>query len=233
MTTTFFLVRHAAHGRLGRILCGRMPGVTPGREGKAQGEALAARLAGEGLAAVYASPLERAQETAAPIAARAGLAVGTLPALNEIGFGARAGQSFDALHGDPARAGWNQARHVTRPPGGETVLEAQGRVMRGLEDLGARHGEARLALVSHADVIKLVIAHALGLGADGPKLHFIERRYAGDPTNRWAPNRACTEAMLRACGFRIEAHPEEEVYFCRRTAMPVDGRPVYPAQSGA
>ncbi|KMO30235.1 SAM-dependent methyltransferase [Methylobacterium tarhaniae] len=63
-----------------------------------------------------------------------------------------------------------------------------------------------------------------------PKLHFIERLYAGDPTNWWAPNRACTEAMLRASGFRIEAHPEEEVYLCRRSATPVDCRPVYPAR---
>jgi tRNA (mo5U34)-methyltransferase len=61
-----------------------------------------------------------------------------------------------------------------------------------------------------------------------PKLHFIEQRYAGDPTNR-----AGTEAMLRASGFRIEAHPEEEVYLCRRTAMPVAGRPVYPARPEA
>lgn len=172
MTTTFFLVRHAAHDRLGRVLCGRMPGVTLGREGRAQAGALAARLAGEGLAAVYASPLERAQETAIPLAARAGLAVETLPALNEIDFGSWAGQSFDALHGDPVWTGWNQARHVTRPPGGETALEAQSRVLRGLEALRARHGEARLALVSHADVIKLVIAHALGLGADA--MHRVE-----------------------------------------------------------
>ncbi|KMO40070.1 SAM-dependent methyltransferase [Methylobacterium variabile] len=63
-----------------------------------------------------------------------------------------------------------------------------------------------------------------------PKMHFIERCYAGDPTNWWAPNRACTEAMLRAAGFRIEAHPEEEVYLCRRAATPVDCRPVYPAR---
>ncbi|AWN45310.1 histidine phosphatase family protein [Methylobacterium terrae] len=166
MTTTFFLVRHAAHDRLGRVLCGRMPGVTLGREGRAQAEALAGRLAGEGLAAVYASPLERAQETAAPVAARTGLAVGTLPALNEIDFGAWAGRDFDALHGDPAWTGWNRARHVTRPPGGETALEAQGRLLRGLEELRHRHGEARLALVSHADVIKLAIVHALGLGPE-------------------------------------------------------------------
>jgi len=49
-----------------------------------------------------------------------------------------------------------------------------------------------------------------------PKLHFIEHRYANDPTNWWAPNRACVEAMLRSAGFRIEQHPEEEVFICRR-----------------
>ena len=65
---------------------------------------------------------------------------------------------------------------------------------------------------------------------DYPKLHFIEQRYAGDPTNWWAPNRACTEAMLRAAGFSITAHPEEEVYLCRRVEAPVLAGPVYPAR---
>jgi tRNA (mo5U34)-methyltransferase len=49
-----------------------------------------------------------------------------------------------------------------------------------------------------------------------PKMHFIEHKYADDPTNWWAPNRACVEAMLRSAGFAIAAHPEEEVYLCRR-----------------
>lgn len=49
-----------------------------------------------------------------------------------------------------------------------------------------------------------------------PKLHFVERKYARDPTNWWIPNRACAEAMLRNAGFEIESHPEEEVYLCRR-----------------
>jgi len=49
-----------------------------------------------------------------------------------------------------------------------------------------------------------------------PKMVFIEERYAKDPTNWWIPNRACVEAMLRSAGFLIEAHPEEEVYVCRR-----------------
>jgi tRNA (mo5U34)-methyltransferase len=49
-----------------------------------------------------------------------------------------------------------------------------------------------------------------------PRMHFIERKYAGDPTNWWVPNRACAEAMLRSAGFAIVDHPEAEVFLCRR-----------------
>lgn len=63
-----------------------------------------------------------------------------------------------------------------------------------------------------------------------PKLHFIEHSYAHDPTNWWAPNRACTEAMLRSAGFEIVAHPEDEVYICRRVAAPYGGGVVHPAK---
>jgi tRNA (mo5U34)-methyltransferase len=62
-----------------------------------------------------------------------------------------------------------------------------------------------------------------------PKLHFIEHRYANDPTNWWIPNRACTEAMLRSAGFEIESHPEAEVYFCRPASEPGGGGAVYPS----
>jgi len=53
-----------------------------------------------------------------------------------------------------------------------------------------------------------------------PKLHFIERQYAHDWTNWWVPNRACAEAMLRASGFEIVTRAEDEVYICRRAALP-------------
>jgi tRNA (mo5U34)-methyltransferase len=62
-----------------------------------------------------------------------------------------------------------------------------------------------------------------------PKLHFIEHRYADDPTNWWVPNRACVEAVLRSAGFQITAHPEEEVYICRRVEAPKGAGAVYPA----
>jgi tRNA (mo5U34)-methyltransferase len=64
-----------------------------------------------------------------------------------------------------------------------------------------------------------------------PKLHFIEQRYAGDPTNWWAPNRACSEAMLRSAGFAILARPEEEVFICRRQALPSGSYAVYPKRA--
>jgi len=55
---------------------------------------------------------------------------------------------------------------------------------------------------------------------DWPRLHFVEHRYAGDPTNWFVPNRAASEAMLRSAGFTVEAHPEPEVYLCRRGERP-------------
>ena len=63
-----------------------------------------------------------------------------------------------------------------------------------------------------------------------PKMHFIEHEYAGDWTNWWAPNAACSEAMLRSAGFEIVEHPEDEVYVCRRAERPTQAGPVYPAK---
>lgn len=63
-----------------------------------------------------------------------------------------------------------------------------------------------------------------------PKLHFIEHSYSGDPTNWWAPNRACSKAMLRSAGFAILANPEEEVFICQRVAAPEGAGAVYPSR---
>lgn len=68
-----------------------------------------------------------------------------------------------------------------------------------------------------------------------PKMHFIEKSFAGDWTNWWAPNRACSEAMLRAAGFTVEAHPTDDVYICRVAPVPYGQwgpAAVYPARGG-
>ncbi|MFN3522509.1 MAG: TIGR04290 family methyltransferase [Phenylobacterium sp.] len=66
-----------------------------------------------------------------------------------------------------------------------------------------------------------------------PKMHFIEHRYAGDPSNWWAPNAACSAAMLRSAGFEIVERPEPEVYLCRRSAGASPGGAVHPARPAA
>jgi len=66
-----------------------------------------------------------------------------------------------------------------------------------------------------------------------PKLHFIEHRYAGDPTNWWIPNRACAEALLRHTGFEILQNPDPEVYLCRRGSPAYGAGAVYPAKGPA
>src|SRR5439155_12281273 len=56
-----------------------------------------------------------------------------------------------------------------------------------------------------------------------PKLHFVEKKYSHEETNWWIPNAACSAAMLRSSGFQVIAHPEEEVFLCRRTELPAGG----------
>ena len=63
-----------------------------------------------------------------------------------------------------------------------------------------------------------------------PKMHFIEKSYAGDPTNWWAPNLACSAAMLRSSGFDILANPEPEVFLCRRGTRGDFAEAAYPSK---
>jgi probable phosphoglycerate mutase len=165
--TTLFLVRHAAHDLVGKALCGRMPGVKLGEEGRAQAERLAARLSRETVAAVQASPLERARETAEPIARHFGVGVEVAEAVNEIDVGAWTGKPFDELRDDPRWTLWNSARSVARAPGGETMLEVQARTLAHMEALRARFAHQGVVIVSHADVIKAALAYCLGLSLDG------------------------------------------------------------------
>lgn len=166
MATTFLFVRHAAHDLLGKVLTGRMPGVTLGAAGLAQAAALGRRLRAVDIAAVQSSPRERAQQTARPIAAALGLTCETVPALDEIDFGAWTGKAFDDLDPDPHWRTWNAERATARAPGGESMREAQARVSAHLERLRARRPGRRIVLVSHGDVIKAALLHALGCSLD-------------------------------------------------------------------
>ena len=164
--TTVILVRHGSHDLLGKVLAGRMAGVSLSAAGRDEAERVAQRLAGEPVAAVYASPLERAQETAEPIAARHGRPVETAPAILEIDFGDWTGRRFDELAADPRWPVWNSERASSRAPGGELMAEAQARIGGALESWRTRHPDRTVVAVSHGDVIKAAVCQVLGLSLD-------------------------------------------------------------------
>ena len=164
--TVFHLVRHAEHDLLGRVLTGRMPGVPLNGRGREQAMRLARHFAGRAVAAVASSPSQRAQETAAPIAAALGLAVATDAGLDEIDFGEWTGAGFSALHGLPAWQAWNQFRGTAATPGGETMLDALVRALRSLAQWSQAVPDGEVVLVSHQDVLKAVLAHGLGMPLD-------------------------------------------------------------------
>lgn len=167
MAVTLLLIRHAAHVHLDRMFSGRMPGVPLSDVGRAQAARLRQRLAGEGIAHVQCSPLERTRETAAVIASACGVdAPEEVPALLELDLGEWTGRAFGTLEGDPAWTAWNTRRGSARVPGGETMVEAQARIVAHIGRLVRENDGETVALVSHSDMIRAAVAWVLGLPLD-------------------------------------------------------------------
>ena len=168
MATTFLLIRHAAHIHLDKLFSGRMPGVPLSETGRAQAARLGAALASEPIDRIVHSPLDRTSETAAAIAAARGSAVPVAAAagLIEIDLGDWTGRSWQDFGDDPAWRAWNERRGSARIPGGETMGEAQARIVGCLAAL-AREADGRtVAVVSHSDMIRAAVAHVLELPLD-------------------------------------------------------------------
>jgi probable phosphoglycerate mutase len=165
--TTVLLVRHGTTPTTGAKLPGRAPGLHLSDDGRAQAVAVAERIAAAGpVAAVYASPLERTRETAAPIAKAVGKRVRLLADLLECDFGEWTGKRLSDLR---RRKEWRQVlRNPSgfRFPKGESFTEMQTRITGGLSGLRARHPGERVVAVSHADPIKAAVAHAMGTHLD-------------------------------------------------------------------
>jgi probable phosphoglycerate mutase len=165
--TLVLLVRHGVTTTTGRVLPGRSAGVHLSDDGRRQADAAAGRIARlPRVAAVYASPLERARETALAIARARRLAVRVERGLVEIDVGAWAGQSLKRLRRKPE---WQVVQHHPsgfRFPGGESFGEMQTRVTEALARLAGRHRGQTIVAVSHADPIKAAVAHALGVPLD-------------------------------------------------------------------
>jgi probable phosphoglycerate mutase len=162
--TRLVLVRHGAHDLAGVALAGRMPTVGLNAQGRAQVEALAGALAAGAINALYSSPQRRTRETAAVLAQRLQLAVQDAPEFDEIDFGEWTGRSLNQLAADSAGwREWVERRAQATPPAGESFTKVRQRVLQGAERLRRAHPAEGVLVVSHADVIKALLATHLNM----------------------------------------------------------------------
>ncbi len=167
MATTVLLVRHGKTPTTGAVLPGRAPGLHLADRGREQAEAAADRIAALGnVAAVYASPMERTRQTAAPIAKALGLRVRTAKGLIECDFGDWTGRKLGQLRRLKAWKAVQNTPSTFRFPGGESFTEMQTRITTEIARLVDRHRNETIVAVSHADPIKAAVAHAAGTHLD-------------------------------------------------------------------
>jgi probable phosphoglycerate mutase len=165
---TVLLIRHGENDYVKKQrLAGRLPGVHLNERGRAQAQALARALKDTPLKAIYCSPLERAVETAQPIAAARGLKVIKRDALVETRLGEWEGQSVRRLSRSKQWKLLQEHPSRFRFPGGEWMVEQQARLAAEIEALCAMHKPKDIiACVGHADPLKLIIAYYIGLPLD-------------------------------------------------------------------
>jgi broad specificity phosphatase PhoE len=165
--TVFYLLRHGEHNVQGKICAGRMSGVVLSDKGRSEAEAAARLLADAGIAAIYASPMERTRETAAIISEQlGGLPVTVRDDLAELDFGEWTGLTFDEVRKDPRWPAWATHRSLSCIPGGETMRDVQRRVVEAVMEMRAEHLDDHIAVVSHGDVIRAALVFALGMPLD-------------------------------------------------------------------
>jgi probable phosphomutase (TIGR03848 family) len=167
--TTVLLVRHGLTAMTGPVLAGRTPGVDLDDRGRAQAAAVAGRLAGVAIRAVVSSPLERCEQTARAIADPRDMDVETDARLVECGYGDWTGQEIKKLVKDPLWKVIQAHPSAVTFPGadGEAMRDAQVRAVDAVRSWNDALGkDATWVACSHADIIKSVVADALGMHLD-------------------------------------------------------------------
>ncbi len=165
--TLILCVRHGVTATTGTVLPGRAPGLHLSDVGRTQAERAAARIGAlPKVDAVYASPLERTRETAAPIARATGNRVRQAKGLLECDFGDWTGQRLDRLRKLPEWSAVQSAPSTFRFPGGESFAEMQLRIWNQLLALAEAHPGQTIVAASHADPIKAAVAMATGVHLD-------------------------------------------------------------------
>lgn len=165
--TLLLLVRHGTTPTTGKVLPGRARGLHLAESGKEQAIRAAERIREiEKVSALYSSPLERARETAAPIARAVKKSIRIERGLLECDFGDWTGQSLRRLSKKPEWSTVQRAPSTFRFPDGESFIEMQTRMVNTLDVIRRRHRGQTVVCVSHADPIKAVVAHAMGTPLD-------------------------------------------------------------------
>jgi probable phosphoglycerate mutase len=165
--TTLLLVRHGQTPTTGKSLPGRAKGLHLSEEGLKQAETVAERLASfPNIDAIYASPLERTRETAAPLAKQRKQRVILDKGLLECDFGEWTGAALADLMKKPEWATVQRAPSTFRFPSGESFTEMQVRITTALDTIRLRHPGGVVVCFSHADPIKAALAHAMGTHLD-------------------------------------------------------------------
>ena len=162
----FYLIRHGVISTIGHSIAGRAPGVHLTEEGRRQAGRLADRLGRESIARIYSSPLQRARETAEPIARRLGLQTAIAEEIAELDFGQWTGRTMDELEHSPQWKLYNTFRSGTQMPGGEWMIQVQSRAVLFLQQLRDQFPDEQIAVVSHGDVIRAVLLYYLGVPLD-------------------------------------------------------------------
>ena len=170
---TVILLRHARSTANGSgVLAGRSPGVGLDERGQAQAAALVGRLKDVPVSAVVSSPLQRCEETLAPLLADRSLEAVVEPDLSEVDYGAWTGKALKDLLNEPLWAVVQQHPSAAVFPEGEGLAHVQARAVAAVRAHDARiteeHGPGAVwVLCSHGDVIKSILADALGVHLDG------------------------------------------------------------------
>jgi len=171
------LIRHALTPHVGHKLSGWSSGVHLSDEGRAQAARLTERLHDVQIDTIYSSPLDRAVETAQPIAKDHKLRVRQREEIGEVKYGELEGKSLRTLAKGKLWAKLQTWPSDIRFPGGESLRETQARAVAAIERLRAEHPKQNVAVVSHGDWIRLSVAHYLGVHID------LYRRINVDPAS--------------------------------------------------
>jgi probable phosphomutase (TIGR03848 family) len=163
----FLLIRHGENDFVGKRLAGHLPGVHLNEKGRQQAALIAQTLSKAPIKAIYSSPLERAVETATPLAQALNLPVCIRAGLIEIDFGRWQGKTGKQMRRLKLWKVVQENPSQMRFPGGESFAEAQQRLYQEIDAIkGAHEDQDLVACFSHSDAISLLVAHYLGLPLD-------------------------------------------------------------------